>query len=80
MNGILKTFLILIGGICVGFGRGILFLSKNYVTHTNALIILILSLTLGGGFILGSAFLKKQNNEQNQSKKENSDDNSGKGI
>lgn len=79
MNGILKTFLILIGGICVGFGLGVLFLSENYVTHTNALIILILSLTLGG-FILGSAFLKKQNNEQNQSKKENSDDNSGKGI
>ena len=79
MNGVLKTFLILIGGICVGFGLGVLFLSENYMSRTNVLIILILSLTLGG-FILWSAFLKKQNNEQNQSKKENSDDNSGKGI
>lgn len=79
MNRILKTFLILIGGICVGFGLGVLFLSENYMSRTNVLIILILSLMLGG-FILGSAFLKKQNNEQNQSKKENSDDNSGKGI
>lgn len=79
MNGVLKTFLILIGGICVGFGLGVLFLSENYMSRTNVLIILILSLILGG-FILGSSFLKKQNNEQNQSKKENSDDNSGKGI
>jgi len=79
MNGVLKTFLILIGGIFVGFGLGVLFLSENYMSRTNVLIILILSLILGG-FILGSSFLKKQNNEQNKSKKENSDDNSGKGI
>ena len=58
MNGVLKTFLILIGGICVGFGLGVLFLSENYMSRTNVLIILILSLILGG-FILGSSFLKK---------------------
>ncbi|HOI60367.1 MAG TPA: hypothetical protein PKU93_03525 [Candidatus Pacearchaeota archaeon] len=82
MNNILKIILILIGAMNIGFGLGVLFAYQDYITRTDALIVLMLSFILGI-FILSWIFIRpliKKNNEKDKSKKENSNGDSGEGI